>query len=182
MAKGRQPHQRWYQQWRSDDERIIKECLELTNTLELSDTPLEELSGGQRQRAWIAMALAQETPVLMLDEPTTYLDLSHALDVLVLVRSLARDLDRGILMVLHDLGLAARFSDRIIVMHKGRTIVEGTPPEVVTPSTLNLSFGLDCTVYPDPYDGTPTVTPLIPRASPLPGGLELQKSHKNALH
>ena len=119
VGRGRHPHQRWFSQWSPDDERIVESALEMTDTADLRDRPLDQLSGGQRQRAWIAMTLAQDTDLMLLDEPTTYLDLAHQVEVLDLVTRLNRERGRTVVMVLHDLNLAARYSDRIVVMKDG---------------------------------------------------------------
>ncbi|TSD65618.1 ABC transporter ATP-binding protein [Aeromicrobium piscarium] len=157
-ARGRQPHQPWYRQWSAADEAIAAEAMEATGVLDLADRPLDELSGGQRQRAWIAMTLAQETPLLLLDEPTTHLDLAHAVDVLDLVVRL-RERGKTIVLVLHDLGLAARYSDHIVVMKEGTIVTEGDPLSLLRPELLREVFGLQAHVFADPVDGLPTVVP-----------------------
>ncbi|ODU23409.1 MAG: cobalamin/Fe3+-siderophore ABC transporter ATP-binding protein [Pseudonocardia sp. SCN 73-27] len=160
VARGRHPHQAWYRQWSSDDETSVHEALEWTNIADLAERPVDELSGGQRQRAWISMALAQGTDLLLLDEPTTYLDLSHQVEVLDLVRRLNRDLGRTVVMVLHDLNLAARYSDRLVAMRDGRIVAAGPPSEVITEPLLAEVFGLQAKVIPDPVSGTPLVVPI----------------------
>lgn len=162
VARGRHPHQSWLQQWTTADEAETAAALELTGMTELRDKPLEELSGGQRQRAWIAMTLAQETPVLLLDEPTTYLDLAHAVDVLDLIDRLNQDLGRTVVMVLHDLNLAARYSDWIITMKNGAIASVGRPADVITEQQLADVFDLTATVLHDEL-GTPTVVPVSSR-------------------
>ncbi|MBB3040687.1 ABC transporter ATP-binding protein [Nocardioides soli] len=159
VARGRHPHQRWFSQWSPDDERIVDLALEMTDTTHLRDRPLDQLSGGQRQRAWIAMTLAQDTDLLLLDEPTTYLDLAHQVEVLDLVTKLNRERGRTVVMVLHDLNLAARYSDAIVVMKDGVVAREGTPGEVFTPALLAATFGLDADVLPDPRTGLPIIVP-----------------------
>jgi iron complex transport system ATP-binding protein len=131
----------------------------MTDTSDLRSRPLDLLSGGQRQRAWIAMTLAQDTDLLLLDEPTTYLDLAHQVEVLDLVARLNRERGRTVVMVLHDLNLAARYSDVIVVMKDGVVVAEGTPGEVFTPDMLAGTFGLDAAVLPDPRTGLPIVVP-----------------------
>ncbi|WP_456698624.1 ABC transporter ATP-binding protein [Aeromicrobium sp. P5_D10] len=126
VARGRHPHQKWFQQWSPEDEAAVDEALAWTDITELKDRSLDRLSGGQRQRVWIAMALAQDTGLLLLDEPTTYLDLAHQVEVLDLVARLNRDRGRTVVMVLHDLNLAARYADVIVVMHRGRVVAEGS--------------------------------------------------------
>ena len=164
VSRGRHPHQSWMQQWSGDDEREIAAALALTGMHGLEDRPLDELSGGQRQRAWIAMTLAQETPILLLDEPTTFLDLAHAVDVLELVDRLNRELERTVVMVLHDLNLAARYSDRIIVMKDGAIVASGPPAEVITAELLLEVFGLQARVLID-GDGALLVAPTARRGA-----------------
>ncbi|MET7640096.1 ABC transporter ATP-binding protein [Streptomyces sp. NPDC005438] len=158
-ARGRQPHQPWYRRWSEEDERIASEAMEATGVAELAETPLDELSGGQRQRAWLAMALAQQTEVLLLDEPTTHLDMAHAVEVLDLVVRMCRETDRTIVMVLHDLSLAARYSDHLVVLRDGRLVTEGAPETVMTSAMLWEVFGLRAHVFPDPEERLPTVVP-----------------------
>lgn len=160
VARGRHPRQRWYQQFSNGDERAIVDALEATDIADLAASPLEDLSGGQRQRAWISMILAQETELMLLDEPTTYLDLAHQVDVLELVRGLNQDTGRTVVMVLHDISLAARYSDVIIAMRDGRIVAEGPPSEVVTPELLWDVFGLRAEVIREPSEGRPHVVPL----------------------
>ncbi|GAA4862551.1 ABC transporter ATP-binding protein [Saccharopolyspora cebuensis] len=160
VARGRHPHQSWYRQWSSDDEAVVAEALALTGIEDLADRGLDELSGGQRQRAWLSMALAQGTDLLLLDEPTTYLDLSHQVDVLELVGDLHDRGGRTVVMVLHDLNLAARYADRLVAMKDGAVVAEGEPAEVLTESLLSEVFDLDARVVPDPVAGTPMVVPV----------------------
>ena len=160
VSRGRHPHQSWYRQWSSDDERAVDQAMKLTSTTELADRAVDSLSGGQRQRVWIAMTLAQETDLILLDEPTTYLDLAHAVDVLDLVDELRADHGKTVVMVLHDLNLAARYSDTLVVMRDGRIVAEGTPESVLTPQLLEASFGLASQIVTDPISGTPMVVPI----------------------
>ena len=160
VSRGRHPRQKWYQQFSASDESIVESALAATDILELADTPLEDLSGGQRQRAWISMTLAQETGILLLDEPTTYLDLAHQVDVLELVRRLNREHGRTVVMVLHDISLAARYSDHIVAMKSGAIVAQGTPAEVITPERLLDVFGLEAHVVQEPTEGRPHVIPL----------------------
>lgn len=160
VSRGRHPRQKWYQQFSRADEQVIIQALWATDIADLADRSLEDLSGGQRQRAWISMTLAQETDILLLDEPTTYLDLAHQVEVLELVRRLNREHGRTVLMVLHDISLAARYSDRIIAMHGGRIVAEGAPEEVITPDLLQDIFGLRAAVITEPTEGRPHVIPL----------------------
>ncbi|KRF19785.1 hypothetical protein ASG90_20365 [Nocardioides sp. Soil797] len=159
-ARGRQPHQPWYRQWSAEDERIAADAMAATGVDHIADSPLEELSGGQRQRAWVAMALAQQTDVLLLDEPTTHLDLAHAVEVMELVVRLRRDTGRTIVVVLHDLSLAARYSDHLVVMKDGALVTEGAPRDVLSSELLDEVFGLRAHVFDDPVDGLPTVVPM----------------------
>ena len=165
VARGRHPHQAWYRQWSGDDEDAVAEALDWTGIADLAERPVDELSGGQRQRAWISMALAQGTDLLLLDEPTTFLDLAHQVDVLELVRRLHREAGRTVVMVLHDLNLAARYADRLIAMRAGRIVAAGDPTEVITESLLAEVFGLDAQVIPDPVTGTPLVVPMGGRSA-----------------
>jgi iron complex transport system ATP-binding protein len=160
VARGRSPHQRLFAQWSEDDELAVEEALRLTGTDTLRHRPVDELSGGQRQRVWIAMALAQDTPILLLDEPTTYLDVAHQLEVLDLLRELNDTRGRTIVMVLHDLNEAARYADHLVAMHAGRVVAEGRPAEVVTVEVVRRVFGIDSVVIEDPVSGTPLVVPI----------------------
>ncbi|MFI6323854.1 ABC transporter ATP-binding protein [Nonomuraea sp. NPDC050556] len=160
VARGRHPHQTWYRQWSSDDESAVGSALAMTGLSDLADRPLDELSGGQRQRAWISMALAQGTDLLLLDEPTTFLDLAHQVEVLELVRHLHEEAGRTVVMVLHDLNLAARYTDRLVAMREGRVIAAGTPHEVLTEDLLREVFDLDAKIIADPVAGTPLVVPI----------------------
>jgi iron complex transport system ATP-binding protein len=165
VARGRHPHQAWYRQWSSDDEDAVAEALDWTGIGDLAERPVDQLSGGQRQRAWISMALAQETDLLLLDEPTTFLDLAHQVDVLELVGRLNSEAGRTVLMVLHDLNLAARYADCLIAMKAGRIVAAGDPTDVITESMLADVFGLRAHVIPDPVTGTPMVVPVGGRAA-----------------
>jgi len=160
VAKGRHPHQSWLRQWSRDDEAEVDAALRLTGMQALAARPVDELSGGQRQRAWISMALAQETDVLLLDEPTTYLDLAHQVEVLDLVDKLHADLGRTVVMVLHDLNLAARYSDHLIVMRAGAVVTSGPPDEVVNAALLREVFGLESQVLVDPVSQRPLIVPV----------------------
>ncbi|MFI1098474.1 ABC transporter ATP-binding protein [Streptomyces sp. NPDC020917] len=162
VARGRQPHQKWWQQWSEADERAVAEALEHTNTADLADRPVDELSGGQRQRVWIAMALAQDTDLLLLDEPTTYLDIAHQVEVLDLVRRLNHGRGRTVVAVLHDLNQAARYADHLIAMRAGRIVAQGRPADVVTADLVREVFGLTSVVVADPVTGSPLVVPGIP--------------------
>lgn len=159
IARGRFPHQGLFPQWSEDDEQAVQDALAATRTADLQDRPVAELSGGQRQRVWIAMALAQQTEVLLLDEPTTFLDLTHQLDVLDVVRDLNRERGTTVGIVLHDLNLAARYADHLIAVKDGRIHVEGPPADVITEQMVHDVFALDCHIAPDPHSGTPMVLP-----------------------
>ncbi|MER5733512.1 ABC transporter ATP-binding protein [Streptomyces sp. NPDC002138] len=159
VARGRTPHQRWWRQWSASDEAAVDAALTATGTADLADRSLDELSGGQRQRVWIAMALAQDTSVLLLDEPTTYLDLAHQVDVLELVADLNRTDGRTVVMVLHELNLACRYADHLVAMREGRIVAAGPPSDIVTPDLVHDVFGLRAEVIPCPVAGTPLVIP-----------------------
>ncbi|RBO93821.1 ABC transporter ATP-binding protein [Nocardia puris] len=171
VARGRHPHQSWLRQWSDSDESEVTEALTQTGIADLADRALDELSGGQRQRAWISMALAQGTDILLLDEPTTYLDLAHSLEVLDLVDRLHADLGRTVVMVLHDLNLAIRYSDELIVMRDGRIVAKGGPAAIVSAELLLEVFGLEATVLEDPMSGRPMIVPIGARhVRDRPGG------------
>lgn len=159
VGRGRHPHQRLFRSWTSEDDRAVTEALAATGVLDLADRAVDELSGGQRQRVWIAMALAQETDILLLDEPTTFLDVSHQIEVLDLLTDL--NLRRGttIVMVLHDINLAARYADHLFALRAGRLVASGAPRDVVTSDLVREVFDLDATVIDDPVSGTPLVLP-----------------------
>ncbi|MEW9533461.1 ABC transporter ATP-binding protein [Microbispora sp. NPDC049125] len=168
VARGRHPHQAWYRQWSRDDEAAVAEALERTGLLDLADRPLDELSGGQRQRAWISMALAQGTDLLLLDEPTTFLDLAHQIEVLELIGRLHAEAGKTVVMVLHDLNLAARYAGRLVAMKDGRVVVAGAPEDVLTEERVEEIFGLRARVIADPVVGTPLVVPIGTRPAPVP--------------
>jgi iron complex transport system ATP-binding protein len=166
VAQGRYPHQRWFQQWSAQDEAIAERAMAITGMRELADRPLDALSGGQRQRAWIAMALAQDTETLLLDEPTTFLDMAHQIEVLHLLERLNREQGRTILMVVHDLNHASRFADHIVAMAAGRIVTAGTPHQVLTAETLRTVFGVEADIVPDPRTGVPLCIPYGLRIIP----------------
>lgn len=160
VARGRHPHQSWIRQWSSDDEGEVAEALALTGVSELADRPVDQLSGGQRQRAWISMALAQGTDILLLDEPTTYLDLAHSIEVLDLVDRMHEEMGRTVVMVLHDLNLAIRYSDQLIVMRDGKVVARGAPKDIISAELLLEVFGLEAAVIGDPVSDRPLVVPI----------------------
>ncbi|WP_380164912.1 ABC transporter ATP-binding protein [Jannaschia sp. R86511] len=160
VARGRYPHQTWLRQWGSDDEAAVAAAMVATDTVDLAERCVDELSGGQRQRVWIAMTLAQDTDLMLLDEPTTFLDLAHQVEVLDLLADLNEQQGRTVVLVLHDLNQAARYSDHLVAMKDGAVVAEGPPAEVVTEDLVREVFGLDCRVVPDPVTGTPMVVPV----------------------
>lgn len=159
VARGRYPHQGLLRQWSARDERIVLESMASTGVAELADRAVDELSGGQRQRVWIAMALAQQTPLLLLDEPTTYLDIQHQLEVLDLCAQLHEEQGRTLVAVLHDLNQAARYATHLIALRGGVVVAEGPPAQVVTARLVEEVFGVACRVIDDPETGTPLVVP-----------------------
>lgn len=159
VGRGRHPHQGAFRSWTAEDRRIVEEALVATGTAALADRAIDELSGGQRQRVWIAMALAQRTDVLLLDEPTTFLDLAHQVEVLDLLTDLNRDRGTTVVMILHDINLAARYADHVVAMKAGRVVAAGTPSEVVDPTLVREVFGLEAEVITDPVSGTPLIVP-----------------------
>lgn len=158
VARGRVPHQRWWQQWSPADEQAVQHAMAATGTAELADRSVDELSGGQRQRVWLAMALAQDTEILLLDEPTTYLDLRYQVEALQLISQLNTLRQRTVVMVLHELN-HSRWADHVIAMKDGRVVAEGTPEQVITAGTVHDVFDLGCVVVPCPVTGRPLVVP-----------------------
>lgn len=161
VARGRYPHQRLLRHWSRQDAEVVERSMARTGVLDLAERLVDELSGGQRQRVWLAMALAQETELLLLDEPTTYLDISHQMDILDLCAELHAEQGRTLVAVLHDLNQAARYATHLIAMRDGEVLATGAPEEVVTAERVEEIFELPCRVMPDPETGTPLV---IPRA------------------
>ncbi|MFE5857734.1 ABC transporter ATP-binding protein [Streptomyces sp. NPDC056500] len=166
VARGRYPHQGLLRQWSPEDERIVQESMEATGVGELAERYVDELSGGQRQRVWIAMALAQQTPLLLLDEPTTFLDIQHQLEVLDLCAELHENQGRTLVAVLHDLNQAARYATHLIALHNGRVVAEGAPSDVVTAELVETVFQVRSQVIEDPESGTPLVVPVARRRAP----------------
>lgn len=168
VGRGRFPHQTLLSRWSREDERAVAEAMHATGVTDLRDRLIDELSGGQRQRVWIAMVLAQETPLLLLDEPTTFLDIAHQVELLDLIAEL-REQGRTIVAVLHELNHAARYASHLIAMRDGRIVAEGVPAEIVTAELVERVFDMPCRVIADPDDGTPIVLPRaltrMPRAA-----------------
>jgi iron complex transport system ATP-binding protein len=160
VARGRYPHQKWFRQWTSADEAVITDAMRSTGIISIATRPVDELSGGQRQRVWIAMALAQDTDLMLMDEPTTFLDLAHQVEILDLLVDLNQRDQRTVVLVLHDLNHAARYSHHLIAMRNGRLVAQGTPDEVITEELVHDVFGLRCRVMIDPVSGTPMVVPI----------------------
>ena len=159
VGRGRYPHQGLLGRWSAADEAAVAEAMAATGTAELAGRDVEELSGGQRQRVWLAMALAQQTPLLLLDEPTTYLDIAHQVEVMDLLADLHDAGGRTLVAVLHDLNHAARYATHLVAMREGAVVAQGPPAEVVTAELVEAVFGLRCRVVPDPETGTPLVVP-----------------------
>jgi iron complex transport system ATP-binding protein len=159
VARGRSPHQSLLRQWSGADEEAVVAAMTATATLDLADRHVDELSGGQRQRVWIALTLAQQTPLLLLDEPTTFLDIAHQVEVLDLVGEVNDERGVTVVMVLHDLNQACRYAHHVIAMRDGTVVASGDPSEVITAALVRDVFGLECVVIPDPVVGTPMVVP-----------------------
>lgn len=160
VAMGRYPYQNWLQQWSKEDKEKIQEALSITTMTELAERDLDSLSGGQKQRAWIAMVLAQDTDILLLDEPTTYLDLAHQVELLDLLQQLHETKGKTIVMVLHDLNLACRYADCLVAVQQGKVYGMGTPKQVMTEEMVQEVFGLECRIVPDPVADTPMCIPM----------------------
>ncbi|MGV0096195.1 MULTISPECIES: ABC transporter ATP-binding protein [Streptomyces] len=160
VGRGRHPHQSVFSRWNEKDDAAVAAALEATHTEPLAERAVDELSGGQRQRVWIAMALAQQTDLLLLDEPTTFLDASHQIEVLDLLTDLNRSRGTTIVMVLHDLNLAARYADHLIALAGGGLHASGTPAEVLTEETVRAVFDLDSRIIEDPVSGRPLMLPI----------------------
>ncbi|OJX72237.1 ABC transporter ATP-binding protein [Leifsonia sp. 71-9] len=160
VSRGRYPHQGWFRRWTAEDDTAVSEAMAATGITELAERSVDELSGGQRQRVWIAMALAQQTDILLLDEPTTFLDISHQIDVLDLLLDLNAARGATVVMVLHDLNLAARYADHLVAMRAGSIVAAGDPSEVVTAELVRDVFGVESVIASDPVTATPLVVPL----------------------
>jgi iron complex transport system ATP-binding protein len=160
VAQGRYPHQGWLQQWTAEDERVTAEAMRLASIADFADRPVDTLSGGQRQRAWIAMTLAQDSDLILLDEPTTFLDMAYQIEVLDLLYDLNRTRGRTIVMVLHDLNHACRYADTVIAVRNGQIAAHGAPCEVITEALVREVFGIECRIIDDPVSGTPLILPI----------------------
>jgi iron complex transport system ATP-binding protein len=160
VAQGRYPHQSWFQQWSADDERMTAEALLITGLTELSDRPVDTLSGGQRQRAWIAMTLAQDSEIILLDEPTTFLDLAYQIEVLDLLHELNVERGKTIVMVLHDLNQACRYADYLVAIKSGCIAAQGRPHDIMKVDMIQKVFGIECHIIPDPITETPLIVPM----------------------
>lgn len=158
VARGRYPHQSFLRQWSEADEIAVARAMEATRLTELADRPVDELSGGQRQRVWIALVLAQDTPILLLDEPTTYLDIAHQIELLDLLAQLNKQ-GRTVVAVLHELNHACRYASHLIAMREGALIAQGKPSDIVTEKLVEEVFGLTSIIIPDPVSGTPLIVP-----------------------
>ncbi len=158
VSRGRYPYQSWLKQWSDTDQQAIEQAIRLTGLTELIDRVVDELSGGQRQRVWIAMVLAQQTPFILLDEPTTYLDITHQIELLELFSALHQQ-GRTFVAVLHDINQACRYATHLIAMRDGRIVAEGVPSQIVTPELMKTVFDLDCDVISDPVSATPLIIP-----------------------
>jgi iron complex transport system ATP-binding protein len=159
VKQGRYPHQSWLKQWSEEDEKKVNEALKATRLEELKERPVDSLSGGQRQRAWIAMTLAQDTDVILLDEPTTYLDMTHQIEILDLLFELNEKRKRTVVMVLHDLNLACRYAHNIVALKDQKVYDQGKPEYVINRSLVQNVFGMECEVTMDPLFGTPLCIP-----------------------
>lgn len=160
VSRGRHPHQSLFSRWTRQDDEAVDNALTATKTFDLAERPVDELSGGQRQRVWIAMALAQQTDILLLDEPTTFLDINHQIEVLDLLTDLNSTRGTTVVMVLHDLNLAARYADHLVALADGCVHIAGTPEDVLTEKTVRHVFGLDSRVIKDPTSGRPIMLPI----------------------
>ncbi|WP_342581725.1 ABC transporter ATP-binding protein [Ureibacillus sp. FSL W7-1570] len=160
VGRGRFPHHSFLKGWTSKDDEAVSEAMEIMNITDLADRYIDELSGGQRQRVWIAMALAQQTDILFLDEPTTYLDITYQVEILDMLTDLNRKRGTTIVLVLHDINLSARYADHIFAFQQGKLVAEGTPSEVINSQLIKDVFGLDCTVIQDPVSLSPSIVPI----------------------
>lgn len=164
VARGRYPHQPLFTRWRKEDDEAVNRAMQATGITDLALQSVDTLSGGQRQRAWIAMVLAQETSIMLLDEPTTWLDISHQIDLLELLSELNRTQGYTLAAVLHDLNQACRYATHLIALRDGEIVAQGAPKEIVTPDLIARIYGMRCMIIDDPVAGTPLVVPLGKRA------------------
>jgi len=164
VARGRYPHQPMFTRWRKEDEAAVTAAMRATGITDLAGQSVDTLSGGQRQRAWIAMVLAQETSIMLLDEPTTWLDISHQIDLLELLSDLNRTQGYTLAAVLHDLNQACRYATHLIALRDGKIVAEGAPKEIVTPELIERIYEMRCMIIDDPIAGTPLVVPIGRRA------------------
>lgn len=178
VKQGRYPYQNWLQQWSEEGEKMVNKALEATQLTALAHRPVDSLSGGQRQRAWIAMTLAQGTETILLDEPTTYLDMSHQIEILDLLFDLNQTEQRTIVMVLHDLNLACRYAHHIVAVHNQTVVAEGSPSEVLTAELVRTVFDMDCQITSDPLYGTPM---CIPYSKSRLGTVRTEQKQKEAV-
>lgn len=160
VARGRYPHQPLFTRWQQEDEDAVQRAMQATGIVELANQSVDTLSGGQRQRAWIAMVLAQDTAIMLLDEPTTWLDISHQIDLLELLSELNRERGFTLAAVLHDLNQACRYATHLIALREGKIVAEGAPQEIVTAELIEAVYGLRCMIIDDPVAHTPLVVPL----------------------
>lgn len=160
VARGRYPHQPLFTRWRQEDEDAVQRAMQATGIMNMASQSVDTLSGGQRQRAWIAMVLAQDTSIMLLDEPTTWLDISHQIDLLELLSELNRERGYTLAAVLHDLNQACRYATHLIALRDGKIVAEGAPKEIVTPALIEAIYGLRCVIIDDPVANTPLVVPL----------------------
>ena len=160
VARGRYPHQPLFTRWRQEDEIAVSNAMQATGITHLASQSVDTLSGGQRQRAWIAMVLAQETSIMLLDEPTTWLDISHQIDLLELLSELNQQKGYTLAAVLHDLNQACRYATHLIALRDGKIVAQGAPKEIVTAELIEAVYGLRCMIIEDPVAGTPLVVPL----------------------
>ncbi|WP_025759971.1 iron-enterobactin ABC transporter ATP-binding protein [Enterobacter sichuanensis] len=160
VSRGRYPHQPLFTRWRKEDEEAVNRAMRATGITDLALQSVDTLSGGQRQRAWIAMVLAQETAIMLLDEPTTWLDISHQIDLLELLSELNRTQGYTLAAVLHDLNQACRYATHLIALRDGEIVAQGAPKEIVTPELIARIYGMRCMIIDDPVAGTPLVVPL----------------------
>ena len=165
VARGRYPHQPLFTRWRQEDEQAVTRAMQATRITDLAGQNVDTLSGGQRQRAWIAMVLAQETAIMLLDEPTTWLDISHQIELLELLSELNREKGYTLAAVLHDLNQACRYATHLIALREGKIVAEGAPKEIVTAELIERIYGMKCVIIDDPVAGTPLVVPLGRRAA-----------------